>query len=206
MNYLAHFHLAERLAGHDKHAEEGLLVGALLGDYVKGPLRGAYPSHWEDGIWLHRRIDALTDSHPLVKECVSTLPGEYRRFGGIMMDVCFDHCLSRDWPDHDHRPLPSFTRYCYDALLAHREHFPAAAQRQIGFLAQHDILSMVAEWHNVEIMLERIGRRLKGANPLDECGPALLASLPTIEAQFRQLYAQLRTQLTEELALRRAGD
>mgnify|MGYP003629303282 FL=1 len=68
MNYLAHFHLAQQLAsrcGLDERdaMQQGLLIGGLLGDFVKGPLRGNYPATWEVGIRLHRRIDALTDSH-----------------------------------------------------------------------------------------------------------------------------------------------
>ena len=55
MNYLAHFHLAARLASERGEEGDGLLIGALLGDYVKGPLRGDYPDDWEEGIRLHRR-------------------------------------------------------------------------------------------------------------------------------------------------------
>ena len=45
MNYLAHFHLAG--------SDNGLIVGALLGDYVKGPLTEQYSAEFLNGIILH---------------------------------------------------------------------------------------------------------------------------------------------------------
>ena len=58
MNFLAHFHLA--------WPDEGLVVGGLEGDYVKGQLRGALPAQLEKGIKLHRAVDDFTDAHPLI--------------------------------------------------------------------------------------------------------------------------------------------
>ena len=52
MNYLAHSHLAARLASERGEEGDGLLIGALLGDHVKGPLRGEYPDDVEEGIRL----------------------------------------------------------------------------------------------------------------------------------------------------------
>ena len=65
MNFLAHFHLA--------WPDEGLIAGGLEGDYYKGPLRGDLPSGLEQGVRLHRAIDAYTDSHPRV-EAVASRP------------------------------------------------------------------------------------------------------------------------------------
>ncbi|KKM01805.1 hypothetical protein LCGC14_1790730, partial [marine sediment metagenome] len=49
MNYLAHIYLS------GDHPE--VMVGGLLGDFVKGPLRGQLPRAIEEGIALHRKID-----------------------------------------------------------------------------------------------------------------------------------------------------
>lgn len=200
MNYLAHFHLAEQLAELSDCNKPGLLIGALLGDYVKGPLKAQQPAEWERGIWLHRRIDAVTDQHPLVQDCLASLPREYRRFGGIMLDVAFDHCLARRWCDFDPRPLSQFSQHCYATVQAQQQHFPQAAQRQIAVLAKHDVLSMMVEWSPVEKMLAGIGRRLRVDNPLHRCGPDLLVQMDKIETRFQALYPQLLHQLSQELS------
>jgi acyl carrier protein phosphodiesterase len=201
VNYLAHFLLAQEVSEHCNLGTHGLLVGGLLGDFVKGPLRGDYPSTWETGIRLHRRIDALTDSHPLVGHCLESLPRGYRRFGGIMLDVCFDHCLSVNWQDFYSQELSSFTAQSYQRLLASSDDYPNAAKRQIRFLAEYDVLSKMDNWHNIEAMLGRIGQRVKRDNPLNHCGPELACLLPLINQQFTALYPQLVAQLCDEFAL-----
>ena len=203
MNYLAHFHLAQRLAnrcGLDERGaiQQGLLIGGLLGDFVKGPLRGNYPATWEVGIRLHRRIDALTDSHTLVSECLDKLPADYRRYGGIMLDVCFDHCLSLRWDQHHSTSLNSFTQGCYQQILPDKDHYPTAARRQIGFLAEYDVLTKMADWDNIEAMLGRIAKRVPRENPLSHCGAELARLLPFIDQQFLGLYPALQDQLFEE--------
>ncbi len=202
MNYLAHFHLAEQLAEITGADRTGLLIGALLGDFVKGPLRGEHPPEWETGIWLHRRIDALTDRHELVQNCLGGLPSPYRRFGGIMLDVCFDHCLAKDWAEFDRRELREFSQLCYQPLLLQERHYPPSARRQIGVLAKHDVLSAMDHWPTVERMLAGIGRRLRGDNPLDHCGSVLLERLPSFADHFREHSPPLRSQLAQELRQR----
>ncbi len=200
MNYLAHFLLAEQVAQRCNLEAKGLLVGGLLGDFVKGPLRGDYPSAWEVGIRLHRRIDALTDSHPLVGQCLQALPPSYRRYGGIMLDVCFDHCLSVNWPRFHHQDLKEFNAQSYRSLLERCDNYPSPAKRQIRVLAQYDVLSNLGNWQTIETMLARIGQRVKRDNPLAHCGPELAKVLPLINQQFAMLYPNLIAQLCNEFS------
>ena len=75
MNYLAHFHLS--------YGSDDLLIGALLGDFIKGPLKGERKSLLNRVFWLHRKIDVFTDSHPLLKQAHQLFQPRYRRYAGI---------------------------------------------------------------------------------------------------------------------------
>lgn len=194
MNYLAHFHLAASARQDDA---PGLIVGALLGDFVKGPLRNEWPNDWEQGIALHRRIDALTDSHPEVGSLLETLPPAYRRYGGIMLDVCFDYCLARQWRNFHSRSLPDFAQQVYATLGPHTAEFPAGARKQAQRIEHYDVLVNMANWHTVENMLTRIGQRLSRDNPLDSSAAVLQERLPEIEKHFLRLYPQLLERLTQ---------
>jgi acyl carrier protein phosphodiesterase len=198
VNYLAHFQLANQIAEQCGLDRSGLMIGGLLGDFVKGPLRGDYPSAWETGIRLHRRIDALTDSHPLVVSCLEQLPADYRRYGGIMLDVCFDHCLSLHWDEFHQGELGDFCQQSYAAVLQEKDSYPTPAKRQIGFLAEYDVLSQMHHWATIETMLGGIGHRVKRSNPLAGCGPELARLLPFIDQQFCALYPALLNQLKTE--------
>ena len=203
MNYLAHFHLAARLASARGEAGDGLLIGALLGDHVKGPLRGDYPDDWEEGIRLHRRIDALTDSHPLTRDCLRGFPGDFRRYAGIALDICFDHVLSQHWPDawgeeSDRPSLEHFSQHCYQTLLNADELLPESARRQTHFLADYNVLCSLQDWHNTHRTLSRIARRLRRPNPLQDCAAILAPRRVEIEHCFLDLYPALIDQLSEE--------
>ena len=56
MNYLAHVFL--------QRSSPELMVGGMLGDFVKGALGARYSPGVCAGIALHRAIDRYTDAHP----------------------------------------------------------------------------------------------------------------------------------------------
>jgi acyl carrier protein phosphodiesterase len=196
VNYLAHFHLASCAQRGDD--DNGLIIGALLGDFIKGPLKNEWPGGWERGIAMHRRIDALTDSHPEVSALLTGLPGNYRRYGGIMFDVCFDYCLVQHWGNFHPEPLPDFAQQIYAALGQNDAEFPAAARKQAQRLARYNVLVNMGNWQTVENMLTRIGQRLKRDNPLASSAPVLQDQLVDIEAHFLRLYPQLLDLLTND--------
>ena len=80
MNYLAHLHLAA-------HTHSSL-TGNLLGDFVKGALPSALGTELDEGIWLHRKVDAFTDSHPehrAAVACFEALAPLWRHPGGYAL-------------------------------------------------------------------------------------------------------------------------
>jgi acyl carrier protein phosphodiesterase len=60
MNYLAHAWLSFH--------QPFVLAGNMISDFVKGKQQYAYPASVQQGIHLHRSIDAFTDSHPVTRE------------------------------------------------------------------------------------------------------------------------------------------
>ena len=183
MNYLAHFHLAQ-------DSDAGLL-GALLGEYVKGPLHGAWPSAWEDGIRLHRSIDALSDRHDSRLLFAEAVPVEYRRFAGIVFDVYCDHLLSLHWQRFEALPLTVLAARVYALLERHLAQMPPPAARMARRLIEYDVLCIYHEWSTVSGALARIGERFARANPLARAGAELKEYLPLAEQLFLQLYPVL---------------
>lgn len=183
MNHLAHFHLAA--------PEEDWLLGALLGDHVKGPLRGELRAGWEQGIALHRFIDARTDSAAELTRCSALLPPEFRRYRAILLDIYFDHCLGHHWQRFHPQPLSNFRHEVYHLLQRRAPELPAAAAHQIGWMTERDVLWAVKDWRWVEGALTSIGRRLRRDNPLHRGGQALAAAAPELEQVFLGFYPAL---------------
>jgi acyl carrier protein phosphodiesterase len=168
VNFLAHFHLA--------WPDEGLILGALEGDYFKGPLRGQLPAYLERGVSLHRAIDAHTDNHPLIRQLRRELPAELRRYSGILIDLSFDHYLSLHWARYSSVALPDFTRGIYRILTVYEGDLSEGARGMFARLVEYDVLSRYHQWETVVATAERVGERFRRRNPflnLDtDLGPA----------------------------------
>lgn len=185
MNHLAHFHLAA--------PQPEWMVGALLGDFVKGPLRGEWPAGWEEGIRLHRRIDALSDTHPLRRALARSLDPALQRYAAILIDVYGDYWLTRHWPDYSRQPLAAFNATVYALLRQQGARLPSAARPFCQRLIAHDLLGIYGDWSAVEGTLKRIGQRLRHPNPLAEAAPQLWQLRAELdhccEAHYRDLLA-----------------
>jgi acyl carrier protein phosphodiesterase len=194
VNFLAHFHLA--------WPDEGLVLGGLDGDYVKGPLRGALPSDLERGIKLHRAVDAYTDGHPLILQLRRELPASLRRYAGILIDISFDHYLSRHWSDFSELPLADFNSGVYRTLTARQAVLSEGAKRMLARLVEFDVLNLYLEWDNVLATAARVGQRLRRSNPLvHDLDRHLSPAQVALEHTFLNFYPQLQSFCRQHIEL-----
>ncbi len=184
MNFLAHFHLA--------WPDEGLVAGGLEGDYFKGPLKGDLPEQLEQGVQLHRAIDAYTDKHPDITALRQEFPAELRRYAGILIDLCFDHYLSRHWENFSDSSLPEFNRQVYAILSRHEYAMSDAARRMLARMVEYDILGLYRDWETVPRSAERIGQRFRRHNPLTDVDRGLAPVRDSMEKAFLAFYPDLQ--------------
>lgn len=184
MNFLAHFHLA--------WPGEGLITGALEGDYYKGPLTGALPESIEQGIQLHRAIDAFTDSHPQVVDLRAQFPTGLRRYAGILIDLGFDHYLTAHWHEYHATALDDFARAVYQTLDDQERHLSTGARDMAHRLARYKLLTAYDDWGVVSASAARIGERFSRGNPMLEVEQPLAHLRPQFEQAFRAFYPQLQ--------------
>ena len=183
MNFLAHFHLA--------WPDGGLIAGGLEGDYYKGPLRGDLHPAIERGVKLHRNIDAYTDSHPAIVELRSAFPGSLRRYAGILIDIAFDHYLTRHWSRYNTLPLDEFTRSVYRVLGEHEALLSTGSQKMAERLVNYDVLNRYHDWGAVAATASRVGERFRRGNPLLAVHGELQPLREQLESTFLCFYPQL---------------
>jgi acyl carrier protein phosphodiesterase len=186
MNYLAHL----ILAGDD----EGLRLGAFLGDFVRGRQALAdYPPQVARGILLHRHIDAFTDSMPAVAALRAWFPPPFRRYGGIIIDLAFDHELARRWETYSGKTPAAFDREVRDLLARHDEMVPDRLRR---FMAYADRRGLFAAYRDpAEIMhsLSGIGRRLSRPNPLRRVAAVWGDFEPLVDECFEGVFGAIQS-------------
>lgn len=152
MNFLAHCHIA--------HVTKTSMLGNLLGDFAKGPVSSLpYSDDIKLGIELHRAVDSYTDKHEYTLELKSKL-GQWRRFGGIILDVFYDHQLAVQFEQVEELALPQFSAMCYQQMTEVPTACPDRFKRVVTSMSEMDWLSGYAELNNIERALSGISQRL----------------------------------------------
>lgn len=183
MNWLAHLYLSE--------LNPYFRVGNLLPDLISASQSVGLPEPFQRGIRCHRRIDAFTDGHPRVKSCVARFSPPYRRFGGVLTDVYFDHFLARDWLQYSRVPLRQFIDEVYRDIEICLPEIPAEAARPLLRLCEEDWLGLYHRLSGVADILGRISRRLR--RPFDLAGsvPAFEENEAAFADDFQAFFPEL---------------
>jgi acyl carrier protein phosphodiesterase len=116
---------------------------------------------------------------------------EFRRFGGIFVDIFYDHFLSREWPSFSATPLPVFTHEVYACFARHRHEIPAEAYLHLERMKAENWLSTYGDLHGVVTTLGRIGLRLRRPMSLVEGAAILEADYAGFAADFRAFFPEL---------------
>ncbi len=188
VNWLAHFVLSPD--------DDRVRLGNWLPDVLSRPeLATVTDPMVRRGIELHRRIDETTDRHPAVLAARDRLPAGLRRFAGIVLDVMWDHLLTRDFNRLAGEPLDEFVIRVEAGLYAHSATLPAEIQDVLARMESERWLRSYGTPAGVELTLTRISRRLS-ARARAEFQPAAARRL--LERDYRHLethFADLWTDL-----------
>lgn len=183
MNFLAHLHIADH-----NHSS---LEGNLLGDFVKGNPEGKYPQPIIDGIRLHRYIDRLTDTHPLVLEQKQKFPQPLKRFCPIALDMFWDHCLAVHWSRFHEKTLEQFIQYCREHCQTRDYAVPERYLTMTKAMWQGGWLSSYQDIDNILYALERMSLRRVRMAPLATCGASLVEHYDELTHVFLRLYPEV---------------
>lgn len=183
MNWLAHLHLSEPTAA--------FRLGNILPDLLPARELSAVPAEMRRGIDCHRRIDAFTDSHPCFRRSVARLSPGFRRFGGIIVDVLYDHFLTVTWNNHSGMPLRVCVGEFYGSFDAHRADLPRPVWPVLDRMREQDWLGSYGTLAGVRLALWRISWRLRRPRDLGECEPDLTRHYHGFRSDFDEFFPML---------------
>jgi acyl carrier protein phosphodiesterase len=117
----------------------------------------------QEGCRLHGVIDQVTDRHPAVLGARERLPRELRRASGIILDVYWDHFLSREFETRVGRPLTGFVEEVLGDLKHVIDLAPPETREVLIRMRDEAWLLSYQTPEGIELTLERITRRLSPA-------------------------------------------
>lgn len=132
MNYLAHAYLS--------FEKKELLVGNMMGDFIKGKMIDHLPKPLQAGVLLHRYIDTSTDNHPLFIEATKILKPHFKLSAAIFTDIFFDHFLAKNKHYFNEESLKFFTTKVYQELFQYQIFFNEKMNSFFNYMKEYDWL------------------------------------------------------------------
>jgi len=186
MNYLAHL----LLAGEDPDKK----LGALMGDFTRGRLENLarqYPPGIMQGIAVHRRIDLFTDRHSRFMQSKARFSETRRRYAGIIVDIVYDHFLSRHWDRFSVIDRREFISDVYDLLERNHHRLPERLQRASTLMITQDWLGSYHHIDQIGGVYDRMSRRLRHPNTLTGSLEEVREHYPDLERDFADFFPAL---------------
>ena len=181
MNFLAHLHLADN--------SKTSLAANLAGDFAKGNIAD-FPKHLQQGIWLHRQIDQLTDNHEITKELLTRFPVSLRRAAPILIDLAFDHMLAKYWDEYHNMSLEKFSERAYDDIDA-CEQLPEGLQILALKIRSENWLTAYQNRTGLNQAIGSVATQISKPEIFNGATKAIATLDIEIETAFRTFYPQL---------------
>lgn len=183
MNYLAHLYLSGE--------EDEVKIGNFIGDYVKGRDYENYPKLIKKGILLHRGIDDFTDRHPIVRKTKTVFQEKYRKYSGIIVDILFDHYLSRNWEKFSSEPLVQYIHGIHELLKANINMLPPPVQRFVPSFIEKNWIRAYQTLEGVELVLNRMSMRTSLPDNSHSAITGIQANYQLFDDNFNEYFPQL---------------
>ncbi|MGL5113183.1 MAG: ACP phosphodiesterase [Flavobacterium sp.] len=191
MNFLAHIFLS----GDD----ELLKIGNFMADGIRGKQYEHYPISIQKGIRLHRFIDTYTDAHPVFRQSTKKLHSEYHHYSGVIVDVFYDHFLSKNWSLFSNENLEHFTENFYQSLRDNYELLSERTKGMMPYMIDHNWLLSYQSIAGISRILTQMDSRTKNASKMRFSSNELIAHYSEFEQEFTTFFSDLQEQVSLQL-------
>lgn len=192
MNYLAHIYLSGN--------EPLLQIGNFMADSVRGKSYTEMPELIQKGILLHREIDTFTDSHPLFRQGTKRLHPNYHHYAGVIMDLFYDHFLSKNWSRFSDVPLEDFIAQFYRDISANSEFLTDKVLEFYPIMIRYDWLGSYGSFDGLQRILAQMDHRTKNKSNMRFAIEDLQTDYLDYEVEFLEFFDELRKHCKQTLA------
>lgn len=149
------------------------------------------------GVILHREIDRYTDTHKIVSLSKDRLREKYRHYSGVIIDMFYDHFLSKNFADYHPEPILTFTERHYQNLMGYLPQMPEKAQQMLPYMVRSNWLVAYGKMEGLHRALTGMTRRTKYDSKMNESIQDLTVHYDDFEAEFRAFFAELEMHVSQ---------
>ncbi len=185
MNHLAHFVLS--------NDDDDLKIGNFIADFISNKDMPLYTEGVQKGILLHRKIDAFTDTHPVVKQSTKRLHPYHHKYAPVIVDIYYDFLLAKNWNLYfdPSVSLRLFIDEIYKLLKIRHLELPIGLRKRIDYMIDEDWLMQYSTYEGLQKAFERIEKAAAFPGNFGNAAAHLEQFLPEFDAEFRAFFPQL---------------
>jgi len=193
MNYLGH----ALLSGKD----DNILVGNMLGDFIKGNKFLKYDLPIQNGMVYHRLIDEYTDKHPSVRAANKMLrEAGIKRYAGVFIDIFFDHFIANDQTFFaDHAALKVFTETTLSTLDEAQDIMTEDMKKYFAYMISYNWLYHYHSREGIEKAIMGIVKRYPRLGNANEILFALFNNIEELRPHYQTFINDIQVWSTEPL-------
>lgn len=184
MNFLAHIYLSGE--------NPRLMAGNFIGDFVKGRnLLQQFDAEVAAGVELHRAIDHYTDHHPVVKQSKMRLWTKYRHYSAVLVDVFYDHFLSRYWHDFSDVSIADYATDKYAILKSLEFMLPVPVRQLLPYMIRQNWLVNYGNFDGLQQTLNGMAQRTRHESGMEKSLADLQENYDAYRQEFHQFLPDL---------------
>lgn len=162
----------------------------MISDFVKGKKKFEMPLPIQQGIELHRAIDAFTDQHQATAAAKEIFKPHYRLYAGPLVDVVFDFYVAHT-AFKSAEELMLFSEKTYHSLSLSEQSFPPVFSTVFFYMRTQNWLYYYREDEGIRKSLQGLMRRSRYLVPDNVAYELFLSHKNELEKHFLMLWPQL---------------
>ena len=191
MNFLAHIYLSGN--------NDLIKIGNFMADGIRGKHFENYPIDIQKGIVLHRAIDTFTDAHPIFRMSTKKLHERYHHYAGVIVDIFYDHFLSKNWKNYSDENLADFVENFYNSLEQNKEILTERTLNLMPYMIKQNWILSYQTIEGIHQILTQMDSRTKFKSKMRFASEELLQFYDEFEQEFTLFFEDLRAHVKEQL-------
>ncbi len=207
MNHLAHFFLSGD--------NDDIKIGNFIADFISNKEVDDYTEGVQQGIKLHREIDAFTDTHPIVKQSTKRLHPFHHKYSPVIVDIYYDYLLGKNWAHfnkgmtinasgawQEESPLESislriYVNNIYKLLKIRKKDLPVKLQARIDQMIADDWLMKYTTFEGLNEAFNRIEKYAAFPGNFGNAAWHLEMYLEDFDKEFNLFFPELMAHVIE---------
>ena len=192
MNYLGHAFVS----GNDVN----ILIGNMLGDFIKGKQYINYALPIQHGMRYHRLVDEYTDKHESVRAATKILREDGIKYAGVFIDIFFDYFIANDTDNFANKEeLEIFTLDVLKSLEDAQDIMTDEMKVYFGYMIRYNWLYHYGSKEGIEKSIMGIIKRYPRLGDADQILFSLFNNIEQLRPHYQTFIKDIKAWSQETL-------